>query len=371
MTKNRTGRLARLLLPAAALFALAGALLVPAEAGLASSSAAAPRARRARQEEARAPEKERPAESTVRGRVVYDDTERPVRRAQITLLGETGDRTEFGALTDARGYFTIRKVRAGTYVVAVGVPGVISPTGFMTFDELRAPGLPDFGEGRKFFDVVEVNGKEDATVTVHARRGAALSGRVTYADGDPAPSVTVHIVRRDSEGRLRRLLPSGLSAFMLNRTDDRGQFRVAGLPPGEYYVSVTEAAVHGAESRGARPYGAPNVIEELAGQHFLVTYHPSASGVKEAESVKVAAGEERADVDVVIPERALRTVAGQVRSRRDGRPVARARVTIVRRDDASEETAALYYDTSRLSNNGTTTDEAGRFQFKEIPDGAY
>jgi len=46
---------------------------------------------------------------------------------------------------------------------------------------------------------------------------------------------------------------------------------------------------------------------------------------------------------------------------------------ITRRDDplASGEPAAGYYGTSESGMNGTTTDEAGRWQLKEIPDGSY
>src|SRR5829696_3593627 len=172
MTTKRALKLARWLLPTAALFALACALFAPAEA------------RRATQNRERPP-REPEARSEVRGRVLYDETDRPARRA----------RGEFTALTDARGEFRIRGVRAGRYIAFVDVPGVLSPVSFINLAELRGgggdPGMPDLGEGRAFFDYVEVDGKEDVSVVVRARRGATLSGRVTYADGDPAVNVSV------------------------------------------------------------------------------------------------------------------------------------------------------------------------------------
>jgi hypothetical protein len=75
---------------------------------------------------------------------------------------------------------------------------------------------------------------------------------------------------------------------------------------------------------------------------------------------------------VRIPERGLRAVSGVVLSRRERRPLARARVTIVRRDDpfgAAEMPVVTALGESTL--NGTTTDEEGRWRFTEIPDGPY
>jgi len=86
MTKNLARRLARWLLLPPALFALACALLAPAEAGRAPRRAA-----QDGQEGQGRPKREPEANSTVRGRVVYDDTSRPVRRARVVLAGEGGD----------------------------------------------------------------------------------------------------------------------------------------------------------------------------------------------------------------------------------------------------------------------------------------
>ena len=76
-TTNRALKSARWLLPPAALFALACALFAPASA------------RRPAQIRERPP-REAEGVADVRGRVVYDDTERPARRALVSLrAGET------------------------------------------------------------------------------------------------------------------------------------------------------------------------------------------------------------------------------------------------------------------------------------------
>jgi hypothetical protein len=60
--------------------------------------------------------------STVRGRVVYDDTEHPVRRAEISLT-QIPDRGNMKSATDRQGRFTIKNVPAGTYYVSAKTKG--------------------------------------------------------------------------------------------------------------------------------------------------------------------------------------------------------------------------------------------------------
>lgn len=376
---NLARTLTKWLAPALALFALACALLAPAEAGSPRRGARhRALAQNMHVQAVEDKEDDTPDDSTVRGRVVYDDTTRPVRRARVMLITEGGGgRNEYAALTDSRGDFLIRGVRVGTYFAFVDVPGVLSPVGFISVDDMRAAsGMPELGEGRKYFDMVEVDGKQNLTVTVHARRGASIAGRVSYADGDPAVNVTLSLMRRGADGRVQKYL-TGASIVSLSglRTDDRGMFRITGLPPGEYLVGVNESVNHGAEGANVGSMG-----EDISGmfrgmftQQLLMTFYPSTTNVKEAGVVKVAAGDERADVDITIPERDLRTIAGVVRARRGGGPVVRARVTITRRDDplAPSGPVPAYFDPSEYSPNGTTTDEEGRWQLKEIPDGAY
>ncbi|HWS88091.1 MAG TPA: carboxypeptidase-like regulatory domain-containing protein [Pyrinomonadaceae bacterium] len=369
---SRALRLTKWLAPLAALFALACALFAPAEAGV---------ARRTPPQNARAPREERPPEpeeSVVRGRVVYDDTTRPVRRARVMLIKENNvGRSEYAALTGAGGDFAIRGVRAGTYYAFVDVPGVLSPVGFVSLEMLRAsPGTFDLGEGRRFFDLVEVDGKQDVNVTVHARRGASIAGRVTHADGDPAVNVSVSLLRRSSDGRVQRYLPGSTAAALSGlRTDDRGMYRLTGLPPGEYLIGVNEAVNHGSPAVGARSVG-----EDLSGlfrgmftPQLLMTFYPSATSLKEAGVIKVGPGDERGDADVRIPERDLRVVGGVVRARRGGRPVRLAGVTIKRRDDplAADVPLVHYYEGSEYGPNSTTTDDEGRWWLSEIPDGSY
>jgi hypothetical protein len=361
-------RLPRTLLhaaPLAAAFALACALLAPA--------APSSRAARARQGRARQEEKQPASDTTIHGRAVYEDNNRPLRRARIMLVGDNGSRPEYTALTDADGYFEIRGARAGSYFAFADVPGALSPIGFVNFSELRGRANPDFTEARKFFDSVEVDGNQDARMTVHVRRGGALSGRVTYADGDPAVNVTVNVMRRGPGGRLEKFLTGiNIMAIAGLRTDDRGVFRVSGLPPGEYILGVSEDVEHGdAVNEGGGRDPSMGVLESFAGQQFLMTFYPSSTSEKEAAVIKAEAGVERTDLDITIPERALHSVGGVARGKNDKRPVAGATVLIVRRDDAAGGYEGTGAAAGGYASSTTTTDAQGRWEFREIPEGAY
>ncbi|MDQ3919128.1 MAG: carboxypeptidase-like regulatory domain-containing protein [Acidobacteriota bacterium] len=311
--------------------------------------------------------------ASVYGRAVYEGTSRPVRRARVMLVNTANARPELSGLTDGRGEFRIANVPAGSYFAFVDVPGAISPLSFVNVSELLQ-GSPDFSPALKFFDTFETDGKEDKQIAVHARRGAALSGRVVYADGDPAINVAVSVMRRGEDGRLVKFLTgANVVALSALHTDDRGAFRVAGLPPGEYVVAVSEAADHG-DAGHARADGLGGVMEEFVNQQLLLTFYPSATSVKEATTLKLDAGDERSDVDITIPERELRNVSGYVRGRRDKQPVSHARVTIVRKDDETSQLSQgplSTYLQEEYAQNVTTTDEEGRWQFKEIPEGHY
>lgn len=363
-------RIPRTLLPLAPLAAvcvLACALLAPA----APSTTAARRTRRATQE-AQPAKKLPPPDSTVYGRVVYDDTSRPVRRARVLLVDETGSRPEHSALTDADGAFRIEHVRAGSYFAFVDIPGVLSPISFVRAAEMRGRNRPDFTEALKFFDMIEVDGKQDSRVTVRARRGASLSGRVTYADGDPAVNATVNLMRRGPDGKLEKFL-TGINITSLAglKTDDRGVFRQSGLPPGEYVIAVSEQAEHGDKgSEGGMRDPTSSVFESLASQQFLMTFYPSATSAKDAIVVKAEAGVERSGLDVTIPERALHTVGGVVRGKSDKRPVKGATVSILSREDGTGADSALGSE-RYMGHNSTTTDAEGRWEFREIPEGSY
>ena len=182
-----------------------------------------------------------PPKSTIRGRVFYEDTGRAVKRTSIMLMGKGGGR-ELSGLTDNNGVFEIKDVVAGTYYAFVNAPGVVSPLAYADISKQKE-GMDEAVEG---FPPIIVNGISDLDVQIPARRGGAISGRIMYADGDAAVGVKVEILRKVKE-KFITVIPnfSSIISMMMGgggggfQTDDRGVYRFAGLPNGEYIVKVT------------------------------------------------------------------------------------------------------------------------------------
>jgi hypothetical protein len=134
--------------------------------------------------------------AVVKGRVVYDDTNDPVRRSRINLLQLANDRGSLNSATDRDGRFEIREVPAGIYYVLLESPGIISPISFLKGNENdnRPPEAFDIKSLREYCTEIAVDGTNTVNVTVRARRGGAISGKVSYSDGAPAVNAVIRTV---------------------------------------------------------------------------------------------------------------------------------------------------------------------------------
>jgi hypothetical protein len=304
--------------------------------------------------------------STVTGRVFYEGTNRPVRRAKVLLVNAAV--TRYGGLvtegydaqpnfsgTDRDGAFVFRNVAAGRYFVLVESSGVVSPL-LLAGNEIELARGVAAGRFRKEFAEVSVDGVADARVDVRARTGGVITGRAAYGDGAPLTGARVQIFRLEG-GVLTALDPNRSVAAAGNfKTDGRGVYRVAGLPAGEYVVRVTERSVEDVEA--VRSEGGYNDAA------LVFAYHPATASLREAARVRVAPGRESADVNVTLPPRMTRTVSGTVVSRRDGAPLPQASVKIKVEEEG-------YDDSMPPTAVEVLTDDEGRWSISGVPDGRY
>lgn len=311
--------------------------------------------------------------STVRGRVFYAESGRPVRRASVMLIADTmrGGPGESGALTDNEGNFEMKDVPAGTYYPMVNAPGVVSPMAFLDFSQMERPGASEksaFQEAFKDFEKIIVNGVSDTYVQIAAKRGGAISGRVYYDDGDVAVGVRVEVLRKVGDKYLS-VIPNfsaivGMFGGGQYQSDDRGAFRFSGLPPGEYIVKATENVSHSDSSgRG----GAFESTILGGGSSFLTVFNPDTLDPASAQPVKVEYGTEMTEVNVTIPSRYLFKLGGRVISRANKTPV-KAEITLQRVGD--EKLFSIFSEIGRRMQ-GAQTDPSGNWSFKELPKGKY
>ena len=129
-------------------------------------------------------------------------------------------------------------------------------------------------------------------------RMGVISGRVNDELGEPIANTYVWAMQVVYFQGARRLVPMGTG--MHATTDDTGQYRVLGLPPGDYVVM--------AQSRETWPLdGDPKQILTYA-----PSYYPGTASPADAHRVKVAAGQEQIGVDFALVPGRTAKVTGTV-----------------------------------------------------------
>jgi hypothetical protein len=132
---------------------------------------------------------------------------------------------------------------------------------------------------------------QSALVTM--TRGGVIAGTVKNATGEPLVNASVRALPlRQLDQKISAVMSSTSS---VRQTDDRGMYRLYGLPPGVYIVN----AQSGISFSGA------------TGDERAPTYYPSAA-LGNAEEIKVQAGQEVNGIDITYREERGYVVSGTV-----------------------------------------------------------
>lgn len=298
--------------------------------------------------------------ATVRGRLVYEDTNRPMRYVMITLISGKEGSNIYGSKfvkTDENGNFVIRNVAAGTYIPYVRSEGILNRNSYR-FSFRRAN--PD-DKSEQLFEKIEIGGLGDFQIVVAARRGGAISGKILYSDGEVAVGVKVEALRKDG-GRFSNISSSYESSDTrvgVAETDDRGVYRISGLPEGQYIVRVIEPFSHGQNS----PQMLYNMRENQTS--ILRTYYPEGENSKDAREMEILPGQEQTGIDIVMPERRLFTLSGKIVKKSDGKPIENFMVSFYRLGERDELVLESRTSTSTFVN------KIGEWTLKGLPKGKY
>lgn len=302
----------------------------------------------------------RRGESSIRGRVVYEDSGRPAARARVRL-SLSGPQPDFPpreaeTLTNERGEFRFDNLAAGRYRIIVDERRTTLPNAIAI--ELPIPGLtgeldpneelPE--ENEKEATIAEVDGTNAVEVLMRVVRPGSISGHVLKANGEPLAGAQVNFMRRrEKNGRVVGVYRR--SAL----TDGAGAYRIS-LPPGSYIVSATTDK----RRSGSSPTSVSFPVASLA-----VTYYPSATSPRSSAPVRVESGGEASGVDLRILDRPMHRISGTATARRDGQPLAGLPVEIVPDDGSGMSLGA------RAEGQTVETDADGRWTIKDVPDGEY
>ena len=273
-----------------------------------------------------------PPAGRISGRVLAADNGRPVKRARIfaTAVELPGGR---GMLTDDSGVFDLTELPAGRYTLTVSKSGFVA----LSYGQRRPlqAGTP----------LQLADGQQLKGIEFQLPRGSVISGHVLDEDGDAMPGVVVRIMRYQYLQGERRLTPAGNG-----QTDDKGQYRVWGLMPGEYYVNALARGGGpgggqfggpgpggfggGGGGRGGRfggPGGAPPGPAGATDQeqiNYAPTYYPGVPSVNEAKPVTVGLSQEVLDINFNMQLVRVSRISGIV-SNPDGTPVTSGNINLM------------------------------------------
>lgn len=205
-----------------------------------------------------------PPSFSVSGTVTNSVTGEPILRAHVTVHCTAAQEQAYGALTNAKGDFTVGQLPAGSCWASA------ERVGFVALTNIN----PSFTSGAA---------TEGIKLTLTAT--GAITGRVFDSAGEPAQGVSV--------------TAEGMSAT----TDDKGQFRLGGLSPGKYRVRAARQTV-----------GLPQEIRSdgSAEVHESPTWYPDSLSAKTAQRVEVKAGAEVSGIDIRLVRTPLVMASGKV-----------------------------------------------------------
>ena len=191
-----------------------------------------------------------PARFAIQGNVVNAVTGEPLRNASVVLQGARSQDENANLSADAGGRFTIPSLPTGEYNVSATKPGY----------EPTAP--------------VHVSlGSNSSDIIIKLIPFGRITGVVVDDAGDPILNANIQLFRAAIQGG-RRVMQAASHAT----TNDLGEYHVASLPPGRYYVSVT-----------AQP--------EPDGTAYSRTFYGGGTDIGSASPLELeAGGSQRADV---------------------------------------------------------------------------
>ena len=301
---------------------------------------------------------QQPAPSTVDGVVVRAGTSEPIARAVVQLSGD-GLSAPAAMMTDADGRFGFQAIPPGRYQLTASRNGY------------RDSAYGQRGPNGKGIALVLEAGKAHRDIRLEMTAYGAISGRVYDTYGEPMANVPVVALRYSYLDGQRTLTP-----LKTDQTNDRGEYRLFWLSPGEYYIQATP---NGATEftimmspddagttrvfrfdRHGMPLGdASGSPAEKLGEADVPVYYPGTADVRTAARIELRSGADIGGVDFALNRVKTRKVSGTITDSITGQPATSASVFLIPRSPSP---------TGRL--NGRQSG-GGKFEIQDVLPGSY
>jgi 5-hydroxyisourate hydrolase-like protein (transthyretin family) len=209
----------------------------------------------------------------IAGVVLNARTGLPIRDVEVTVFRSKDNSLVVQTATDAEGRFSVPQLPDDKYSLRASRRGYI-PAAFEEHENGSTA-------------IVTGKGLISTGLRFMLAPQAVISGVVTDDSGDPVPGAMVSLYRQDPRvGTGKAVRANGTG------TDEQGNYEIANLAPGSYFLSVTATpwyATHRPTPNGAQPKASqPRSPLDVA---YPATYYPDAADSAFATPIAVNAGE--------------------------------------------------------------------------------
>lgn len=263
-------------------------------------------------------------------------TRSPVPGATLTLTGGPPEalRGRPSLLSNASGRFVFADLPVGVYGVLASAPGYLNGAAGQ-FSALASPG-----------PVVLAGQPATVTVEIQLWRAAVVRGTVMDDAGKPLVGVAVFAWQPDDRFVST---PQGPRSAV---TDDRGQFRVGNLGPGDYLVGALAPILPDSEGSDVEPRRLVSPV-----------FYPGVRDASAAQVLSLEPGQVASDVVFAVPAEKVSGLSGKLIGPAGPAALIAVRLTKPLSDGGPE---AGLVEIAR-----TRTDKQGTFRFSGIPRGEY
>jgi Carboxypeptidase regulatory-like domain len=330
--------------------------------------------------------------ASIEGSVVRSGSTDGISRAKVTLTPSQSSAAGQAMIVDGDGKFAFRNLPAGQYRLSAAKDGYVSAE----YGQ-RGPN----GSGTP----ITLTAQQHATdIRIGMTSTGAIGGRIVNRYGEPVGNANVQALRYTYQDGKRVL-----NTVQTARTNDRGEYRLFWMTPGQYIVSaqptepisvdsggmiffqgprggggpggllgpngpqlgvggVTRITIDGgpgAFSGPAGPGGAPPPppppppVPVDSPETYLTVYFPGTTDVGSATPIDLRAGGNIDGVNLTVVDVKPVRIRGQVLS--GGRPAAGAQVSFYPRSNPN----------GNLTVRGATASDTGAFEFRNVAPGSY